>query len=75
MFDDTNQLSKGSMCYSFKSVNVGKTENDIGRERRERTSLSFFSPSLSLVLSFGLLYQHCIDIVVDVSIVVEVELR
>ena len=44
--------SEGFMSYSFMSVNVGKAENNRGRERRERKFLSSLSPSLSRTFSW-----------------------
>ena len=57
------------MSYSFMSVNVGKAENDRGREGRERKSFSALPPSL--LYSLESLYRHCNQ----KSIVVEVEVR
>ena len=51
------------------SVNVGKAENDRGREGRERKSFSALPPSL--LYSLESLYRHCNQ----KSIVVEVEVR
>ena len=56
------------MSYSFMSVNVGKAENDRGRERK-REEIS--SLPLSLVLSLESLYRHCNRKVIEV----EVEVR
>ena len=56
--------SKGSVSYSFMSVDVGKAENDRGREREERENLCLLSFSLSLSLLYSLL-SHCTNIVIE----------